>query len=317
MSLARFATCLALTAASLTALAADSAPDVNVFVAKLNIPAGTVTNVRNISPGKGSNFQPSFLGDGSAVLFVSQRSGTANIYRYVLASGETQPVTNTRESLYSPQALADGSGFAAVRVVTADPFYGLEATEPPVWRFSWDGKPVAPLVDTRRVGYYSFIGEKDLAMFIVDTVAERNAHKAVLLNRASGKVTVLTTKPGRSFGKTPDGKRATFVDQTDPKRWVIAAMGAGDTKPQVLVDTVVGKEGEAESARSQYFVWLPDGSMMMANGNRLFRWDGAKGGGFKQFAELSGLGGSIKNIAVSKDGMQLAFSVVMDPATPQ
>jgi hypothetical protein len=306
-----------LTLMTADAIAADAAPpDVAVYLAKLNVKAGTVTEARNITPGPGSNFQPSFVDDGSAVLFVSQRSGTANIYRYTIASGQTSAVTSTKESLYSPNALPDGSGFTAVRVVTADPYYGLEATEPPLWRFGWDGKPVAPVVDTRRVGYYAPIDDQHLALFLVDDVAERNAHKAVLMNRISGKATLLTSKPGRSFGRTPDGKRATFVDQTDPKRWVISAMGAGDKQPQELVETVVGKVGEPESARSQYYAWLPDGSMLMANGSRFYRWDGVKGGAFKQFADLGSLGGSIKNIAVSRDGTQLAFSVTKDRPVP-
>jgi len=310
--------CLVMTASSImTVTAADEPPkDIAVFVAKLNVKAGTVSDVRNITPGKGSNFQPSFTGDGSAVLFVSDRAGTANIYRHTLASGETTAITNTKESLYSPIVLPDGSGFTSVRVVTADPYYGLEAKEPSLWRFAWDGKPVSPLVDTRRIGYYGWVGDQHLAMFLVDDVAERNAHKSVLMNRATGKVTLLTNKPGKAFSRTSDGKRVLFVDQADPKRWVISAMGPDDTKPEVLVDTAVGKVGEAESDRSQYFVALPDGSIIMANGTRIFRWDGVKGSSFKPFADLGKLGGAIKNIAASRDGTQLAFSVVMDRAAP-
>ncbi len=309
---------LVLSASSMmSAVAADAPPkDVAVFLAKLNVAAGSVSDVRNITPGKGANFQPSFTPDGSAVLFASDRSGKPNIYRHVLASGETSAVTNTQESLYSPMALADGSGFTAVRVVTADAYYGLEAKEPSLWRFGWDGKPVAPLVDTRRIGYYSSVGDGQLALFLVDDVPKRNAHKAVLMNRASGKMTLLTDKPGKGFGRTRDGKRVTFVDQTDPQRWVIAAMGPNDAKPEVLVETAIGKVGEAEADRSQYFVGLPDGSLLMANGTRLFRWNGAKGTSFKPFADVGALGGSIKNIAVSPDGTQLAFSVSMDRVAP-
>lgn len=307
MSLALSASC------ALPATAAEPPPpDIALFMAKLDLAAGKVDHVRNVTPGKGSNFQPSFVADGSAVLFVSDRAGTPNIYRYTVASGATSALTQTKESLYSPTALADGSGFVAVRVVTADPYYGLEANNPPLWRFGWDGKPVAALIDTHRAAYYAWVDDRQLAMFLVDDVAERNAHKAVLVNRASGKVTLLTNKPGRSLGRTPDGKRATFVDQTDPKHWVIAAKGPDDAQPQVLVDTVVGQAGEPESARSQYYVWLPDGSMLMANGSKFFRWDGSKGGAFKPFADVGPLGGSIKNIAVSRDGTQLAFSVVME-----
>ncbi|MEI6738489.1 MAG: hypothetical protein WCL29_08430, partial [Pseudomonadota bacterium] len=210
---------------------------------------------------------------------------------------------------YSPMPLPDGSGFSAVRVITPDPNYGAEATIPPVWRYGWDGTPVTAMIDTRRVGYYAWVNDQQAVMFIVDEVAQRNAHYAVLVDRETGKSARLTDKPGRSFGRTPDGKRATFVDQSDPKHWVIAAMGIDDTKPTVLVETIVGAADEKDRDRSQYYCWLPDGSILMANGGKFFRWDGNPGNGFKLFADPGDVGGAIRNIAVSRDGSQLVFSV--------
>jgi len=298
------------------ASAADTLPDIAVFIAKLDVAAGKVGEVRNITPGKGSNFQPAFTHDSSAVLYTSNRSGSTNIYRYELAKGTTSAVTATTENLYSPTPLADGSGFSAIRVVTADPNYGIEANEPSLWLYSWEGKPVAPVVKTKRIGYHAWINPDLLAAFIVDDVPDRNAHRVVLISRTTGKETLLTTKPGRSLGRTPDGKRATFVDQTDPAHWRLSAMGLGDAAPQALVETPLGPEGEKDPNRSQYFVWLPDASVLMARGNLLLRWDGKPGNGFKPFAELAEVGGAIRNIAVSPDGRHLAFSVTLAAPKP-
>ncbi len=296
-----------------SASAADAKPDVGLFLARLDLAAGTVREARNLTPGKGANFQPSFTRDGAAVLFASDRSGSNNIYRHDIASGQTAAVTSTPHNLYSPTPLPDGSGFSAIRVVDADPAYGIESKQPSLWRFGWDGQEIAPAVPTMRVGYHAWIDAQRLALFIVDDVADRNAHQAVLFNRATGKTTPLSAKPGRSLGRTPDGKRATFVDQTDPAHWRICALGEGDAQPQALVETPIGPEGEKDANRSQYFVWLPDGSMLMARGNLLLRWDGKPGGSFLPFAELADLGGAIRNIAVSPDGKRLAFSVLLKP----
>jgi len=298
------------------ASAADAPPDIAVFVAQLDVVAGKVGDVRNITPGKGSNFQPAFTHDSSAVVYTSGRSGSNNIYRYELAKGTTSAVTATTENLYSPTPLADGSGFSAIRVVTADPNYGIEANEPSLWLYSWEGKPVAPVVKTKRIGYHAWINPDLLAAFIVDDVPDRNAHRVVLISRTTGKETLLTAKPGRSLGRTPDGKRATFVDQTDPAHWRLSAMGLGDATPQALVETPLGPEGEKDANRSQYFVWLPDASVLMARGNLLLRWDGKPGNGFKPFAELAEVGGAIRNIAVSPDGRHLAFSVTLAASKP-
>lgn len=315
MPFRRLATALCLAIAG-AASAADAPPDVAVFIARLDLKAGRITDARNITPGKGSNFQPAFTHDGTAVVYTSGRSGSNNIYRHDIAKGTTTAVTATTENLYSPTPLPDGSGFSAIRVITADPAYGIEMNEPSLWLFGWDGKPVAPVVPTKRIGYHAWITPDLIAAFIVDDVPQRNDHKAVLISRTTGQQTLLSAKPGRSLGRAPDGKRAAFVDQTDPGRWILMAMGAGDAKPQPVAETPPLPEGEKESNRPQYFVWLADGSVLMASGHRFLRWDGKPGSGFQPFAELPELGGAVRNIAASPDGRRLAFSVTLAPAKP-
>ncbi len=297
------------------ARAADPAPDIAVFVARLDLQAGTVDQALDLTPGKGANFQPAFLRDGSGLLFVSDRSGSYNIQRHDFASGRTTALTQTTENLYSPTPLADGSGFSVIRVVTPDPGYGAEAKEAPVWRYGWDGRPVAAAVPTRRVGYHAWIGEQRLALFIVDEVADRNEHRAMLVNRGSGKTTLLTNQPGRTLAATPDGRRATFVDQADPAHWRVCAMGEDDAAPQVLVE-LPPPSGDKDPTRAATFAWLPDGSMLTARGSQLLRWSGKPGSGFQPWTDVTGLGGSIRNIAVSRDGTRLAFAVLRTPAKP-
>lgn len=311
-SVRRLATALLLALAG-PVWAADAPPDVAVFVARLDLAAGKISDTRNITPGKGSNFQPAFTHDGAAVVYTSGRSGSNNIYRHDLAKGTTAAVTATTENLYSPTPLADGSGFSAIRVITADPAYGIEMNEPSLWLFGWDGKPVAPVVPTKRIGYHAWVTPDLIAAFIVDDVPQRNDHKAVLISRTTGQQALMTTKPGRSLGRTPDGQRAAFVDQTDPQRWVVMAMGAGDVKPRALVETPPLPEGDKAANRPQYFAWLPDGSLLMARGHLFLRWDGKPGSGFKPFADLPELGGAVRNIAASADGKRLAFSVTLTP----
>lgn len=302
-----------LSTAAAPALAADGKPDVALALARLDVAAGQVSDVTLIAPTRGASFQPSFTREGNAVLFASDRSGSNNIYRHDLASGSTATVTRTPHNLYSPTPLPDGSGFSAIRVVDADPSYGIESKEPSLWRFGWDGQAIGPAAPVMRVGYHAWMDAQRLALFIVDDVAGRNAHRAVIFNRATGQTTLLTGKPGRALGRTADGRRALFVDQTDPAHWRICAMGEDDVQAQVLVETPVGPAGEKDPDRSQYFAALPDGSLLMARGQLLLRWDGKPGGGFQPLAELTTLGGVIRNIAASPDGKRLAFSVLLKP----
>lgn len=306
----------ALALALAPALAADARPDVAVFTARLDTASARVTEVLNITPVKGANSQPSFTRDGQAVLFASNRSGSNNVYRHELTSGVTTALTSVPHNLYSPTPLPDGSGFSAIRVVDADPNYGIERTEPSLWRFGWDGKAIAPVVPVMRVGYHAWVDGERLALFIVDDVADRNAHRAVLFNRTTGKSTPLTDKPGRSFGRTADGKRALFVDQADAEHWRLCAQGEGDAAPQVLVETPIGPGGVNDPNRSQYFAALPDGSVLMAHGVWLLRWNGKAGSRFEPLAELPGVNGNIRNITASPDGTRLAFSVTLAAPKP-
>ncbi len=294
-------------------------PDTEVFLASLDLAAATIRNPRNITRRQGYDNQPAFVNDGRAILFVSDQPGTPNIYRHDINTGVTTAVTATKESLYSPMPLADGTGFSAIRVVTPNA-NGAESNAPPVWRFGWDGKPVEAMTDVRVVGYYTWINHTQAALFVVDDDAKRNAHKLVLTDSATGKTTLLTNHPGRSLGRTADGRRAVFVDKSDPKRWVVAAMGAMDARPAVLIDTPVGPAGEPngtqETDRSEDFCWLPDGALLMAQGSKFLRWDGRPRSGFKLFADLGELGGQIKRIAVSRDGTQLAFVVQQHAKNP-
>ncbi len=305
-----------LLALALPAVAADAPPDVAVFVARLDVKAGKITDARNITPAKGSHIQPAFTPDGAAVVYTAGRTGSYNVYRHDLATGATTAVTATTENLYSPTPLADGSGFSAIRVVTADPAYGIEMHAPSLWRFGWDGQPVAPVVPVKRIGYHAWITPDLVAAFLVDDVPQRNQHRAVLIDRRTGQQTLLTDKPGRALARTPDGRRVSFVDQTDANRWVIAAQGPGDAKPQVLVETPALPDGDKPSNRPQYFVWLPDGSVLMARGHLFLRWDGKAGSGFQPFADLPELGGAVRNIAASADGTRLAVSVTLNPPKP-
>lgn len=307
---------LACCAALSPSLAAEARPDVAIVLARLDVAAGRVSDVVNITPGPGANFQPAFTRDGQALLFASDRSGSNNIYRHDLRTGQTTALTQTPHQLYSPTPLPDGRGFSAIRVVDADPNYGIERIQPSLWQFGWDGQEIGPVVPVLRVGYHAWVDDERLALFIVDDVAGRNAHRAVLFNRRTRQSTPLTDKPGRSLGRSAAGGRALFVDQTDPEHWQLCAQGPDDAAPQVLVETPLGPEGVKDPHRSAYFAALPDGSVLMARGALLLRWDGQPGSRFQPFAELPQIGGAIRNIAASPDGQRLAFSVSLTARQP-
>jgi hypothetical protein len=297
--------------ASAAAPAAAAAPaQSDVFLADLDIGARTVGKVRNISNHAGYNNQPAFA--PGAVLFVSDRTGSTDVYRHDLASGATTQVTATAAAEFSPTPSSDGKSFTVTRV--ADPAATATYTDSQqLWRYGMDGKPLAQVLVQGRVGYHAWIDATHVAMFLVGDDGKKIPHTLVLADLTSGKSTLLNSAPGRSLGRTPDGKRVSFVDKSDSANWVVAAMAAGDAKPTVLVATPPNLPGEKESARSEDYCWLPDGSLMMAKGSTLLRWDGKLGTGLQKFADVGDLGGDIKRLAASPDGKRIAFVVQARP----
>jgi hypothetical protein len=65
--------------------------------------------------------------------------------------------------------------------------------------------------------------------------------------------------------------------------------------------------------RSEDFRVVGDGSLLAAHGTQLLRW--RSGPSWELLADLPGLGGSIKRLALSPDGHHLAFVVQREVPT--
>ena len=296
----------ALHAQTVAPVAPPPAPQSNIFVADLDLAAGTARQVRNITPHAGYNNQPAF--HAGSVLFVSDRTGSTDVYRYDLASGATSQVTATAAAEFSPTPLADGSGFTVTRVADPEQKGETYTESQQLWRYGFDGKPVAAVLPTGRVGYHSWLDAGHVALFLVGNDERKVPHTLVLADLAKGSTALLSSAPGRALGRAPDGKRISFVDKSDPAHWVISAMAAGERLPMVLVAT---PPADKDADRSEDYCWLPDGSLMMGKGAVLWRWDGKAGSPMRPFADLGDVGGDIKRLAASPDGKRLAFVVQM------
>ncbi len=296
-------------AAPVTPAVPASPPESEVFLADLDLAAGTVRQVRNISRNKGYDNQPSFTANGDAVLFVSDRSGTTDVYRYDIADDRSVRLTATVESEFSPTPLPDRAGFSATHVTMPTAKGDTYTDSQQLWRYSMDGKPLASVLTKGRIGYHTWLDANRLALFIVGSEPRKVDNSLELADLTTGSTTVLATRIGRSLGRTPDGKRVSFVDKRDAANWMVVAMAPGDAQPVPLVATPKGPAGEPDSERSEDYAWLPDGGLLMAKEGQLLRWDGKAGSVLREFTELKNLGGPIKRLAVSRDGKRIAFVV--------
>jgi len=233
------------------------------------------------------NNQPCFVGDD--LLYFSARLPNSNqndIYAFDLEKGTKLQVTKTAESEYSPTLMPDGFSFSAVRVeVTDDRIQRL-------WEFPIDrlnnGKPVFQFMT--RVGYHHWIDRYRVALFLVG-----EPNELVIANLRNGSVERITTNVGRCFQTSPNG-RLVFIDKASKTTWFIKALdlSQGSLKSEVIVRTLPGSED---------FVVLTDGTILLGNGTKLYKYHPRKDTDWQEIADFRRYNiSSITRLAVNGNG---------------
>src|SRR5262249_21700088 len=131
---------------------AQNFPATDLYLMDIKLDKGqyVIGSPKKITDWKGYDNQPSFLPDGSAILYTSVReNGKADIYSYNLAQDRTQIEINTpTTSEYSPQLTPDHLSISCVRVMEDD-------TTQLLYKFTIkDDNPIVLFPKIQPVGYY-------------------------------------------------------------------------------------------------------------------------------------------------------------------
>lgn len=265
---------------------AAGAPSTDLWVATLSgSEAGlSVTDPINVTDRDGYDNQPSFLPDGSGILYASGRDGLqTDVYRYDLATGEISRVTETPASEFSPTPLP-GGGFATIHEA---------AGEQLLWRFELDGtEGGAILPQVQPVGYQAWADADRVAIYVLGQPATLQ-----LGNLATGEVRVVASDIGRSLHKVPGAEAISFVDMSAGEVWYVRQLDLATGEIAELVPTLAGREDMA---------WTPDGTILMGDGAELYAW--RPGGSWFRIADLASAGiEGITRLAVSPAGDRIAI----------
>ena len=247
----------------------------------------------NITARPGYDNQPSFTPDGRAVLFTSVREdGQSDIYRYDIQSRSTDRVTRTAESEYSATVMPGGRRISVIRVE--------EDSTQRLWSFATDGSdPRLVLRDIRPVGYHAWANDSVLALFVLGSPATLQ-----VANARTGAARTLVGGIGRSIHRVPGSGAISFVHKQSDSVWVIRRLDPATDAMTTLVRTL---------ARAEDYAWAPDGSILMAQGNRLFRWKANAGstGAASEWTEIASFAQPelqrLSRIAVSPRGDWVAL----------
>src|SRR2546421_1077481 len=239
-------------------------PDNEIFVVELQTNAGQLSFGQpvNITKHEGYDNQPSFLPDGQSLLYTSERDGKqTDIYRYDFKTGATVQVTATPEGEFSPTVMPGGKFFSVVRV-EADKTQRL-------WKFPLAGGAAAIVLENvKPVGYHLWLDERTLALFILGTPPQPNTLQLVMLKKdqpVAIEESTLHVNIGRALQRVPrKGQVFSFVHKVAPDNWLIKLVDVGAHRTETLVKTLPGSEDHT---------WLPDGSVLMAEEAKLYRFN--------------------------------------------
>jgi hypothetical protein len=239
---------------------------------------------KRLTDHPGYDNQPQFLPGGQVLVYTSIGATGADIWRYDLATGARERLTNTPESEYSPTPIPGRNAISVVRD------YGDLKQQ--LWSVPLDGaKPELLLPGVNPVGYHAWVDTEQLLLFVL---GEPNTLQLARIGPEAGRV--LSNSPGRVLGAIPGGHELSFVDKSEKKWWVTAFDPAsGDTRQ--LVETLEGRED---------YAWAPDGALWMGDDSRLYRWTPGSEG-WSEVADLDARGiRGITRLAFAPDGRSLA-----------
>ena len=267
--------------------------DIHLIALSMRDSAVVVGAPVNITARPGYDNQPAFTPDGRSLLYTSIRADAqADIHRYDLATRATTRITTTTESEYSATVMPGARRISVIRV-EADSTQRL-------WSFLLDGTdPQLVLADIKPVGYHAWASDSVLALFVLGSPATLQVASA-----RTGSARTVARGIGRSIHRIPGTAAISFVEKQSDSVWVIRRLDPATDAITTLVRT---------RPRAEDYAWAPDGSIYMADGNRLFRWKAFPGstGAVSEWKEVAAFADPalqrLSRLAVSPTGDWLAI----------
>ncbi|MGE0440878.1 MAG: TolB family protein [Gemmatimonadales bacterium] len=275
------------------AAAAQGPPGTDIHLVPITLAgrALTIGPPRRLTNRPGYDNQPSFTPDGKALLYTVVREGgpggttQADIFRLELATGRSAPVVSTPESEYSATPMPGGREFAVIRVER-------DSTQR-LWAFPLaGGTPRLLLPDLAPVGYQAWLDANTVGLYVLGSPATLQ-----VADLGAGGARILLSRIGRAVQRIP-GRRALSVTQqvSDSTWWIV----------EVDPTTAAAKPIVAMPPGAEYYVWLPDGSLLSAEGSSLYRFRPGSDAAWVEAARLPGLSG-LSRLAVSPRGDAIAI----------
>ncbi len=259
-----------------------------VYLYKLTNTNGTykVTTGKNISNNDGYDSQPHFYSKKS-IVFSSTRNGQTDIAKYNIKSGKIKFLSNTPNGgEYSPQRIPKSKHVSAVRLDKD----GLQR----FYKYDEKTKESKELIANLKVAYPMWYKKNTaIVVTIVDKDLDLIIHKF-----KSKKNTTIQKKVGRSLHKIPNTELVSYISKAK-ENWEVRSLHPKTKETKLIINTVGKKED---------ICWLPNGVLLLANGNELLKFNPKTDTTWSVFHKFSeSKHKNISRIIVNKTGTLLAL----------
>jgi hypothetical protein len=263
------------------------ATDVYLFDIIQNDSVFTIDNPLNISNNVGYDNQPSFLKDGSGVLFTSTRFDQTDIVLYDIKTKLKSWLTNTISNEYSPIQSPNKKYFTAIRLEK-------DGTQL-LWVYPFSRKKPKVLLENLAVGYHVWYNKRIVVSFVLGDPA------TLEVSNLKYKIKYPIEKNiGRSILKIPNSNSISYIslEENEPEIYSINPL---NSEKKYIADALKG---------SQDLAWTPNGLIIMGKENKLYKLEPGTDVKWVPFASLEpyNLTG-ITRIAISPYGDKIAIVV--------
>jgi hypothetical protein len=247
----------------------------------------TIDNPINISSNEGYDNQPSFLNDGSGILFSSTRFDQTDIVLYNLENKTKAWLTNTLGSEYSPLQTPNKKYFSAI-------YLDNDETQL-LWKYTFRRKKPKVLIENLTVGYHAWVNKNIIVSFVLGDPA------TLEVSNLKYKIKYPIDKNiGRSIHKIPGSELISFIslEHEDPEIYSINPL---NSEKVFLADALED---------SQDMAWTTDHTIIMGRGDKLYKLKVGVDKTWVEFASLEPFNlTGVTRIAISPSGDKIAIVV--------
>ena len=265
---------------------AQSNTEVYLYELSLENDRYYVKSGKNISNNPGYDSQPHFYSKKS-IIFASTRGKQTDIAKYNLESGKIKYLSDTpKGGEYSPQRIPKSKDVSAVRLDDdgLQRFYKYD---------SKSGKSKELIADLKVA--YPFWLKKNVAINVV--IVDKNLD-LIISNLKNKTNSTIQKKVGRSVHKIPNTEFVSYISKANDQ-WEVMLYNTKNGDRKKIINTIGNKEDVC---------WLPNGTLLMAVGNTIMKFNPATDSEWSVFHAFSKTKHqNISRIIVNKKGTHLAI----------